>query len=135
MAQKTSIDSPESIPKSLRQHFSHSLYFDWVLYPYEIKVNEAYSLMLAHISIITSQECSKIRTALNEINKEINEGKFRFKIDQEDIHTAIEDGLTEKLGELAQKITVGRSKYDMISMDLRLWTWYRKKVSVHRGSS
>lgn len=55
--------------------------------------------MLKQIGILNSEELSKIETALAQIKIELEEGRFEFKSELEDIHMHIEFRLTELIGE------------------------------------
>lgn len=112
----------EILPEKLKQNYSHTLNFDWVLFPYEIKVTRVYCSMLNKIGMLTNDDCAKISLALDEIKIEIDEGRFSFEINQPDIHSAIEAALLIKIGDLSYQLSAGRCKLDLISIDLRLWT-------------
>src|SRR5690606_15218966 len=51
--------------------------------------------------------------------------------DDEDIHTANERRLTERIGPVAGKLHTGRSRNDQIATDMRLWL--RAQVDLLRG--
>ncbi len=103
------------------ERLTESLSFDRRLYHHDIEGSIAHAEMLARIGILSDEEKTKIEEGLRAIGREIREGTFRFHIEQEDIHTAIELGLTEKIGEVAKKLHTGRSRNDQIALDLRLW--------------
>ena len=48
-------------------------------------------------------------------------GRFVFHDADEDIHSAIERGVTDRLGDLGAKLHAGRSRNDLVVTDLRLW--------------
>lgn len=48
-------------------------------------------------------------------------GEFTISREQEDMHTAIENRLTERLGDLGRKIHTGRSRNDQVLAALRLY--------------
>ena len=48
-------------------------------------------------------------------------GTFRPTVDDEDVHTALERGLLERLGALGGKLRAGRSRNDQVATDLRLY--------------
>src|SRR4051812_49603235 len=59
--------------------------------------------------------------ALDELSDEVVSGGFRPRVEDEDVHTALERGLLEKLGTLGGKLRAGRSRNDQIATDLRLY--------------
>lgn len=58
---------------------------------------------------------------LAEILGEIEAGRFGILAEQEDVHTAVESLLTERLGPVAGKLHTGRSRNDQVLTDLRMW--------------
>ncbi|HRS98005.1 MAG TPA: lyase family protein, partial [Smithella sp.] len=75
------------------EKFTASIGFDKRLYPYDIQGSIAHAAMLAQQSIISKKEASKIIGALKSILKDMEKGKFKFSISDEDIHMAIEKEL------------------------------------------
>jgi argininosuccinate lyase len=101
--------------------YTASLPFDWRLYPYDIAGSIAHARMLAKQGIITKKEAEKIVKGLKSIQKEIEEGKFQFKLELEDIHMAIESRLMEKVGKIGGKLHTARSRNDQVALDMRLF--------------
>lgn len=108
-------------PSSLMIRIGESISFDKELYQHDIVGSISHSRMLKRIGILTESEQRKIETGLNQILKEIDSGKFEFKIENEDIHMSIESRLTELLGDLGKKLHTGRSRNDQVSQDVRLY--------------
>ena len=82
----------------------------------------AHAKMLTKINILTEDEFLKLKGALLEILKLFSEGKFTIEVEDEDVHTKVENYLTERLGELGKKIHTARSRNDQIIVDIRLHT-------------
>jgi argininosuccinate lyase len=78
--------------------------------------------MLAKQGIISENEAVIITQGLESIREEIEQGKFDFKPELEDIHMAIEARLMEKVGEVGGKLHTARSRNDQVALDLRLFT-------------
>ena len=70
--------------------------------------------------IVTKAEAAKVRKALGKIVKLAAAGKFKIRVDDQDVHMAVERLLTEKLGDLGKKIHTGRSRNDQVAVDVRL---------------
>jgi argininosuccinate lyase len=102
--------------------YTASLPFDWRLYHYDIAGSIAHASMLARQGIIDKTDARKIIKGLKKIEKEIEEDKFQFKIELEDIHMSIEASLTEKIGEAGARLHTARSRNDQIALDIRLYT-------------
>jgi argininosuccinate lyase len=101
--------------------YTSSLPFDWRLYPYDIAGSIAHARMLAKQRIISPKEAEKLVKGLKSVQKEIEQGKFKFKLELEDIHMAIESRLMEKVGKVGGKLHTARSRNDQVALDLRLF--------------
>jgi len=100
--------------------YTASIPFDWRLYPYDIAGSTAHARMLAKQGIISEKEAETITGGLASIREEIEQGKFQFKPELEDIHMNIEARLIEKVGEVGGKLHTARSRNDQVALDLRL---------------
>jgi len=90
------------------------------LYPYDIAGSIAHARMLAKQDIIQTEEAEIIINGLASIGEEIEQGKFQFKAELEDIHMNIEARLLEKVGKVGGKLHTARSRNDQVALDLRL---------------
>ena len=102
------------------EKFLSSISFDQRLYAEDIEGSIAHAKMLAAAAIISEQEKDFIVKGLEEIKEEIEKGKIQFS-DEEDIHLAIEEHLTQKIGEAAGKLHTARSRNDQVALDMRLF--------------
>jgi len=94
---------------------------DKALVKYDIIGSIAHAEMLCKIGILTKEELKKLQKALSEILELDKKGRFEIKLEDEDVHTAIENCLTEKLGDLGKKIHTARSRNDQVLTALRLY--------------
>ncbi len=101
--------------------FSESISYDQRLYKQDINGSIAHAQMLAKSGLILADECQQIEQALLVIRHEIEQGKFAFLTQHEDIHMAIEARLIEMLGDVGRKLHTARSRNDQVSTDLRMW--------------
>ncbi len=101
--------------------FSTSIELDKQLYAEDIAGSIAHVEMLAACKILTASEARRIRTALKSILKEIETGKYDPSDKYEDIHSAIENRLIQKIGPLGGKLHTARSRNDQIALDERLY--------------
>ncbi len=104
------------------EEFTESISFDQRLFRHDILGSQAHARMLAHVGLLTADECDQIVRGLAEIQTEIEEGRFPFVLEREDVHMHIESALTEKLGDVGRKLHTGRSRNDQVSTDVKLWT-------------
>ncbi len=102
--------------------YTASIPFDWRLYSYDIAGSIAHATMLAKQGIISDEEAQTIAQGLDSIREEIEQGKFEFKPELEDIHMNIEARLIEKVGEAGGKLHTARSRNDQVALDVRLYT-------------
>jgi argininosuccinate lyase len=102
--------------------YTASLPIDWRLYEYDIAGSIAHTRMLVRQGIISDKEAEIIIGSLGSIREEIDQGKFEFKPELEDIHMAVESRLIEKIGDVGGKLHTARSRNDQIALDLRLFT-------------
>lgn len=103
------------------EKFSASIDFDKRLYKEDIQGSIAHATMLASEGIILKKEAGQIIKGLKQIEKEIEDGKFPFRQELEDIHLNIEKRLIEKIGDVGGKIHTARSRNDQIALDMRLY--------------
>jgi argininosuccinate lyase len=99
--------------------FTSSLEFDKRIFEADIKLNTAHTTMLAKQEIIPSEIADKILKALNELKEE---GIEALNLDPsvEDIHMAVENYVTSKIGEVAGFMHTAKSRNDQVATDLRL---------------
>jgi argininosuccinate lyase len=100
---------------------SRSVEFDWRLAPYDLRSSLAHLGALERSSLLTAAESAAIRTALNQLIVEVDNGTFTYNDQDEDVHSALERGLTEKLGVTGGSLRAGRSRNDQVATDLRLY--------------
>ena len=100
---------------------SRSVDFDWRLVHYDIRVNVAHVHGLERSGVINSQDGEKIVSALAELSREIAGGLFSYNGEDEDVHSAVERGLTAKLGNLGGAVRAGRSRNDLVVTDFKLY--------------
>jgi argininosuccinate lyase len=71
--------------------------------------------------LLTSEVAGAIRGGLNALISEVATGAFTAIASDEDVHSALERGLTEKLGDIGGSLRAGRSRNDQVTTDLRLY--------------
>ena len=103
------------------EEFTESVSFDRRLYAHDIAGSIAHAQMLAKVGLLTPDECGQIEQTLGEIRLEIEQERFPFSSEREDIHMHIEAALIERLGDTGRKLHTARSRNDQVATDLRLW--------------
>ena len=62
----------------------------------------AHAKMLSEAGILSAKEFASLRKVLASVLDLADEGKFPITVEQEDVHTALEEYLVEKLGDLGK---------------------------------
>jgi len=93
---------------------------DTRLVPHDALASAAHARMLASIGVLQPSECDALVAQLAAIASEARGGGFVVTAADEDGHTAIENRLTERLGEAGRRIHTGRSRNDQVIAALRL---------------
>lgn len=110
-----------SAPNESVAKLSRSVHFDWRLAQYDLRVNTAHVAGLRRAGILSEENSALIVNALKELSTEIASGKFTYNGSDEDVHSAIERGLVNKLGPLGGAFRAGRSRNDLVVTDFKLY--------------
>jgi argininosuccinate lyase len=102
--------------------YTVSVPYDRRLYRHDIAGSIAHARMLARQGITSDRDAELIVMGLVSIREEIEQGKFEFREELEDIHMNIESRLVEKIGDVAAKLHTARSRNDQVALDMRLFT-------------
>jgi len=81
----------------------------------------AHARMLQKIGILSSEEFAGLKGELVRIIEDADGGVFAVRPEDEDVHTAVEARLTERLGDLGKKLHTARSRNDQVLVDMRLY--------------
>src|ERR671914_602486 len=112
-----------SVPQDpIFQQLNASIGFDWRLGPYDIEQSRAHATMLAASGIITAADRDVLLSGLQRVERELDEGDFRFHESDEDIHMAIERRLTEIVGPVGGRLHTARSRNDQVATDVAMFT-------------
>ena len=123
VAQRTKLWSGrfDATTSSAVEAFTASVDIDARLYHHDIVGSIAHARMLARQRIITARDGQKIIRGLKAVEREINQGRFRFSPADEDVHMNVERRLTEKIGAVGGKLHTARSRNDQVALDMRLF--------------
>ncbi len=94
---------------------------DTRLVHYDVEGSKAHARMLHGIGVLDEGELDWLLAGLDSIEDAQHSGEFSIEPADEDVHTAIERFLVERLGDVGEKIHTGRSRNDQVLLDLRLW--------------
>ncbi|MFT6300247.1 MAG: argininosuccinate lyase [Saprospiraceae bacterium] len=101
--------------------FTASIEFDQKLALHDIQGSIAHAEMLTSIGILSAEELDAIRKGFDIIKASVEKGRFKWRLDLEDVHMNLESALTEEIGDIGKKLHTGRSRNDQVATDMRLW--------------
>jgi argininosuccinate lyase len=119
-------------PSEALARLSVSVHFDWRLAPYDLAASSAHARVLHGAGLLTDGELADMLAALDALGAAVRDGSFRPTAEDEDVHTALERGLLERVGALGGKLRAGRSRNDQVATDLRLYLRDAARLVVAR---
>lgn len=127
--QKSTTDSNSDTAKKVEAFTVGNDYqLDQVLVPFDVKASKVHAKALNKAKIITKSELVKLVDALSDVQNLWEKDEFEITVEDEDMHTAIENYLIDRLGDLGKKIHTGRSRNDQVLTAMRL---YEKEALVN----
>jgi argininosuccinate lyase len=107
--------------RTMRFLAADDVVLDREFFLYDIHASRAHVEGLQRIGILDIGESDSLLRGLTELADSFASGHFVLDERYEDGHSAIEDFLTAKLGDVGRKIHTGRSRNDQILVATRLW--------------
>src|SRR5260221_3500344 len=98
-----------------------SVQFDWRLAGYDLLASAAHARVLHRAGLHEDNGVARLLGAIDELSRDCETGAFRRSAADEDVHTALERGLLERVGSLGGRLRAGRSRNDQVATDLRLY--------------
>ncbi len=106
----------------LVHNFNESLSFDQKFYQQDIRGSIAHVTMLAKQGILSQEDQEAIVKGLEGIRSDIEAGTLQIGQGAEDIHSFVEETLTNRIGEAGKRLHTGRSRNDQVALDMKLYT-------------
>ena len=103
------------------QALNASIGFDWRLGPYDVAQSRAHVRMLAAQGILDGEDRDALLSALDDVERELDAGRFPFEPDDEDVHMAIERRVTEIAGAAGGRMHTARSRNDQVATDVAMF--------------
>ena len=101
---------------------SLSTHFDWRLARYDIAGSRAHARVLHRAGLLTDDELTGMLDGLDRLDSDVATGRFTALPADEDVHTALERGLLDRVGpELGGRLRAGRSRNDQIATLIRMY--------------
>ena len=105
----------------LVKRYTASIGFDQRLALFDIEGSLAHAEMLHACGILSETDLISISNGMARIRTEIEDDRFRWSLDLEDVHLNIEKRLTDLAGDAGKRLHTGRSRNDQVATDIRLW--------------
>ena len=107
---------------SLSNDFNASIDIDKRMWKQDIKGSIAHAKMLAKQGILSAADTELIVSGLEAIYGDLEAGSIDLIPEKyEDIHMAVEEILTERIGEAGKRLHTARSRNDQVATDFRLF--------------
>jgi argininosuccinate lyase len=101
---------------------SVSTQFDWRLAIYDIAGSRAHAQVLAKAGLLDDSQVSALLSGLDALEADVRSGAFSPAPTDEDVHSALERALLERLGpELGGRLRAGRSRNDQVATLFRMY--------------
>ncbi|KQV76650.1 argininosuccinate lyase [Aeromicrobium sp. Root344] len=101
---------------------SRSTHFDWRLAPYDLAGSRAHAMVLQAAGLLSRDDLTALISGIDALAADVESGDFTAQPDDEDVHTALERGLLERLGpELGGRLRAGRSRNDQVATLFKMY--------------
>jgi argininosuccinate lyase len=101
---------------------SVSTHFDWRLAVYDLAGSRAHAQVLHRAGLLSDADLAGLLAGIDALEAEVRDGRFVPAPDDEDVHSALERGLLERLGaELGGRLRAGRSRNDQVATLFRMY--------------
>ena len=109
-------------PSEALAALSKSTHFDWRLAPYDIAGSHAHARVLHRAGLLDDAALEAMLAGLGQLLADVQSGAFGPEQDDEDVHTALERGLIERVGaDVGGRLRAGRSRNDQVATLLRMY--------------
>lgn len=101
--------------------FNSSIRFDQRMISQDMRGSGVHAVMLANQGIISKKDAEDILTGLAGIAEDLASGKLTIDPAAEDVHTFVEQTLTQRVGDAGKRLHTGRSRNDQVGLTFRLF--------------
>lgn len=109
-------------PSPELEELSRSTHFDWRLAPYDLRGSRAHARVLHAAGLLEDDALASMLEGIDALEADVASGAFGAEPGDEDVHSALERGLVERLGpELGGRLRAGRSRNDQVATLFRLY--------------
>ena len=109
-------------PSDALAALSKSTHFDWRLAPYDLAGSRAHARVLHAAGLISDEHLDTMLDGLRQLGDDVRSGAFLPADTDEDVHTALERGLLERVGpDVGGRLRAGRSRNDQVATLFRMY--------------
>ena len=91
------------------------------LVPYDVRASIAHAEMLNQQQLLSDDDLDQILSGLTMLADSYEADEWNISLEDEDVHTALENRLCDEIGEAGKRIHLGRSRNDQVLAALRLY--------------
>ena len=91
------------------------------LVAYDVRASIAHAEMLAEQNLLSMDDCKDIVVGLSRLLADYHAGQWEIRLEDEDVHTALETRLTQLIGAAGGRVHLGRSRNDQVLTAIRLY--------------
>ena len=91
------------------------------LVAYDVRASIAHAEMLAEQNLLSMDDCKDIVVGLSRLLADYHAGRWEIRLEDEDVHTALETRLTQLIGAAGGRVHLGRSRNDQVLTAIRLY--------------
>ena len=109
-------------PSDALAALSKSTHFDWRLAPYDLAGSRAHARVLHRAGLLSDEHLQTMLDGLARLLDDVSSGVFTPAEGDEDVHTALERGLIERIGpDVGGRLRAGRSRNDQVAAQFRMY--------------
>ena len=101
--------------------FTGTVSWDWRLAHVDLVGSLAHVDMLGAVGLLTPVDRDQLAAGLQALLAEVDAGCAPWDAGAEDVHTAVEEELSNRLGPVAGRLHTARSRNDQVALDLHLY--------------
>jgi argininosuccinate lyase len=100
---------------------SKSTHFDWRLAPYDLAGSAAHARVLARAGLLSDGDLATLLAGIEVLSADVRSGAVAPDEGDEDVHSALERLLVERLGTLGGRLRAGRSRNDQVATLFKMY--------------
>ncbi len=91
------------------------------LVEHDLQGSRVHAQGLAQVGLISAEDLRAIESGLEDLRTAHRAGEWDVEPGDEDVHSAVERRLIERIGDPGKKLHTARSRNEQVALDVRLW--------------